>query len=301
MCSEHPEQEAMWQCDSCQKIFCNRCVTIRHYGRERLETCGLCGGRCQLFGQAKVRDEKKKSFFSKLPGAFIYPFKGEGKVMLLIGVIFYEILRILSLAPFVGGIIGFIGLGYFAAYMLKILTASITGKEWMPELPDLTELYNEIISPYLSVILVTFVSFAPAVLFLVLSLVTYPANGRERVSLKSRLQQISEFKNISCKDDKVKKVRSGIKPGSRIAKYSKKYAASGISARKTIEKKKEQLSRSRFYYGLTLFFLIGGLLYYPMALTAVGMESFQFYLLGQLVSRVLRFLLRLSRVIHHGC
>ncbi len=119
-------------------------------------------------------------FHASLPGAFAYPFKRNGIILLLIGSILFVVLEFLSSvsSPSVGGrirvtrfsiLITVITVGYLYAFMQKVIVHSAQGEDGMPDFPELGEWWSDILQPFLFLLGVSLVSFGPGLLVLIFS------------------------------------------------------------------------------------------------------------------------------------
>jgi hypothetical protein len=77
-CKYHPRTPGRFFCSHCQLFFCEICVTTR--GHQKF--CRTCGTECVPVQVQIQRPAGPKSFYARLPGAFIYPFRGSGLLML---------------------------------------------------------------------------------------------------------------------------------------------------------------------------------------------------------------------------
>jgi hypothetical protein len=101
------------------------------------------------------------SFFQQLTGIFTYPITGNGKFLLIGGAIMFVIADFMSIVPFVGLIVGLIVFGYMCAYMMKIVASSAQGKCEVPDWPDFSDYWDDIISPAFEVGGTALICFAP--------------------------------------------------------------------------------------------------------------------------------------------
>ena len=109
---------------------------------------------------------EQPSFYQSLPGAFAYPFKRNGIILLILGAVVFLVLEFLS---GFSRIIFVFTTGYLFAYMQKIIAHSAQGEDELPEFPEFGEWWSDIILPFLLFAGTFVVSFAPAiVVFLVL-------------------------------------------------------------------------------------------------------------------------------------
>ncbi len=90
-----------------------------------------------------------------LPGAFAYPFKGNGIILLAGGAVFFLVLGFL---PFIGLLIG----GYLFSYAKRIVASSAEGEAGPPDWPDFTNWVDDILIPYGHLLALVVLSFGPA-------------------------------------------------------------------------------------------------------------------------------------------
>jgi hypothetical protein len=103
---------------------------------------------------------EQPSFYRLLPGAFGYPFKSKGIILLVIGAIVFLVLEFLSSWSW---IISIITTGYLFAYMQKIISHTAQGEDELPDFPEFGEWWSDIILPFLLFAGTFVVSFAPAI------------------------------------------------------------------------------------------------------------------------------------------
>lgn len=101
-------------------------------------------------------------FLKSIPQSFVYPFRGQGKIILVISLVlsimwgFTQWATPLMLA---GWLAGLMLLGYLMAYNVKVLKATSEGKEEMPDFPEFLEIKQNILDPagrYFFVLLICF-------------------------------------------------------------------------------------------------------------------------------------------------
>ena len=120
------------------------------------------------------------SFYRLLPGAFGYPFNKSGVIVLVVGAILFAVLDFLInvTTPSVSGriritrfsiIISVISIGYLYAIMQKIIVHSAQGDDELPDFPELSEWWSDILLPFLFLLGVTLVSFGPGFALLIFS------------------------------------------------------------------------------------------------------------------------------------
>ncbi len=79
-CKSHPKTPARFLCSRCRKYFCDLCVTSRAAGKY----CRACGEALTPLRVKSLQPAAERGFYARLPGAFIYPFKGFGLVILFL-------------------------------------------------------------------------------------------------------------------------------------------------------------------------------------------------------------------------
>lgn len=172
-CSNHPGVAGSWRCVSCHTVFCGDCVKVREVRGTTFEICKGCGDRCQDIRVEEADEQRKGSFFERLPSAFTYPFQGSGVGLLIVGFIFFGFLKLLSFSMF-GKAAGLIGAGYFTAWLFKIASESAMGKEEVSGWPDFTNLQSDIIEPLFWMFLTSAVSFGPGIVCVLLAIFAHP-------------------------------------------------------------------------------------------------------------------------------
>jgi len=154
-CKAHQKSLPRWHCPRCQKFFCDLCVTVRpsHTGPAH-HLCRACGVECQPVQTQQEVDAGERGFFARLPGAFIYPLKGLGVLIL----IFITIVFVGS--SMMRGMFSFIfqamATGYLFLFMQNIIHCSAAGDEDMPSLPDFSGLLSAFLT-FIGTIAICFV------------------------------------------------------------------------------------------------------------------------------------------------
>ena len=107
----------------------------------------------------------KEAFGVKLAGAFVYPFKGSGIVLLIVATGCLTVLAFLSQkAPLIWIIKLFFG-WYLCAYYISVVGSSAAGEEELPDWPDFTNLWDDIFRPVLLVGGAMLVSLGPMIIY----------------------------------------------------------------------------------------------------------------------------------------
>jgi hypothetical protein len=113
----------------------------------------------------KGEEFNRKSFFELLTGTFSFPFKGNGRILLIIGTIFFGIVNFFlryNIIPFIGTIAGsFVG-GYLCAYLMKIINHSADGEEELPDFPDFIDWWDSVLTPFILIFSTIIFCFIPA-------------------------------------------------------------------------------------------------------------------------------------------
>jgi hypothetical protein len=123
---------------------------------------------------------EEPSFYRLLPGAFGYPFNKSGVIVLVIGAILFAFLDFLInvSTPSISGriritrfsiLISVISIGYLYAIMQRIIVHSAQGDDELPDFPELSEWWSDILLPFLFLLGVTLVSFGPGFALLIFS------------------------------------------------------------------------------------------------------------------------------------
>lgn len=91
-----------------------------------------------------------------------FPVRDAGWVMILLGAGFSLLLDLASSLPLIGFVAALFAAGYFSAFYLSIISATMVGDDRMPDWPSPTAFLDDIVMPLLRVLGLTIFSFAPA-------------------------------------------------------------------------------------------------------------------------------------------
>jgi hypothetical protein len=106
-----------------------------------------------------------ENFWRALPGALKYPFAGNGTAILIGGVIVFSVAQVLMMFLFIVGILFSIFIiGYVFGYLLTIIQDSAMGKSEPPDWPEMRNMDDAALMPFLEALLLGVVCFLPAVL-----------------------------------------------------------------------------------------------------------------------------------------
>lgn len=168
-CARHPGVLAGFVCTRCGRKSCKDCTKQQKAGMSIIHFCPACNGRCKTVGEASRESsamaERSQSFGAAIAGAFKYPFKGNGLILLITGTIFYSIVDwilgaafgLLTLVVFV------LVYGYLLAYLQKIVVTSAAGESDPPEWPDVSDIGSDVVQPFFQFLVTWLVSFGPAI------------------------------------------------------------------------------------------------------------------------------------------
>jgi hypothetical protein len=171
-CKFHPKTLGRYLCNTCNHYFCELCVASRSVGAEQHKFCRQCGAELEAV-KVKVTYVAPKSFFSQLPGAFVYPVKGFGPLVLILSAILLMGLSFFMPGEFRYGYIpvrgswtlalGLLYMGYLFAFMQSIIHSTAIGEDEMAGLPSLASFWEDILLPGLQFLGLTLISFGPAI------------------------------------------------------------------------------------------------------------------------------------------
>lgn len=113
-----------------------------------------------------------KSFYGELPGAFLFPFRGSGLLVLIVATIVFALLDWLSYGTRYGFIpraygwrlyIQVFAVGYLFMYMQSIIHVTAVGDQEMPTLPSVSNFWEDVLLPCLQLLGLTLICFSPAI------------------------------------------------------------------------------------------------------------------------------------------
>jgi hypothetical protein len=171
-CKVHPRNPARFSCPHCGNYFCELCVSSRREQGRMAKFCRVCSVECTpVTLVATPEEERSLSFGHGVRGAFAYPLKGDGVILLIAGGVFFLLIdAALFLARFapVYGFVALIiltvfGTGYMVSYLRRIVTASAAGDNRMPDWPEITEFGSDVLSPFFQLLGTVAFCFAPAI------------------------------------------------------------------------------------------------------------------------------------------
>jgi hypothetical protein len=140
VCKSHPKTPARFYCPQCHKAFCELCVTSRFVSGVPQKFCRHCGVPCSPLQVQMQRAAGSKGFFARLPGVFIYPFKGSGLLVLIVATLVFAGLDAMS--GFFSLILTAMAIGYLFSYMQNIIHSTASEENEMPDLPGMDGLFG---------------------------------------------------------------------------------------------------------------------------------------------------------------
>jgi len=163
LCKNHPKAKGRHHCPQCQETFCDFCVD-RKSPRGRLEIfCRNCGSACDRVATAETETDQPR-LGAQLAGAFAYPFRGDGPILLASGTVFFFVIDLVARHAAVFGLLLMLAAaGYLISYYRRILLASAAGEDRLPDWPDFTD-FGDLASPVLQFTGTVVFSFGPAIL-----------------------------------------------------------------------------------------------------------------------------------------
>jgi hypothetical protein len=164
-CANHPASRAHVRCPACNKPLCGVCITTKLVRNVEIWNCAACGRECLPLPAEPGEGGEGRSFFAQLPGAFGYPFRGSGWLMLILGPIFFGIMSLASRAPLIGLAVTIVSAGYLSAMMLKIIRSSATGEQELPGWPEFSCWWEDILRPFFLVLGTILFCMLPAIVW----------------------------------------------------------------------------------------------------------------------------------------
>jgi len=171
-CKFHPHNPSRHFCPKCQGNFCELCVNPRSVGSTNKYFCRKCAAECLSVTRAtSLADAEDVPFFRQIFGAFKFPLKGDGMILIGLGTVFFLLLdgaRYIAKFGLMYGwaAVGFLtvlGTGYLMAYLRRILNTTAQGEEEMPDWPEIEDYSSDIVSPFRQFLATVLFSFAPMV------------------------------------------------------------------------------------------------------------------------------------------
>jgi len=169
-CKFHPKSPAAWHCETCQMDYCDLCINIRRVGDSSRHLCRKCDNDCAPVKISYATSQVVENFYSLLPGAFSYPFKGSGSVLIVAGGVFFTGLTVfMSMAryAFLFGLVAILMcslffVGYLFTYAKSVISETAQGANEPPDWPDFTDWGDSVLLPAFQAFCLVVAAFGPA-------------------------------------------------------------------------------------------------------------------------------------------
>ena len=169
-CRFHPKMPAKFGCDHCEQFFCEACVATRNVSGVPRKFCRQCGSECVPV-QAQFAPEIEKGFWARFPGAFLYPLRGVGVIIVIVGIVLVAFLKLGEAAIeyrtirmiIFGIILEIFAGGYLFTFLQAIIHSTEAGDRELPDLPGISNFLDDVIVPFGRLLTLSLVCFGPAV------------------------------------------------------------------------------------------------------------------------------------------
>jgi len=138
-CKFHPKSPARFLCNKCNRTFCDLCVTSRNVGPKVVKTCRSCGVECV---PVQFRAAAQKSFYASLTGAFGYPLKGAGIIIVICAAVAFAALKIVSGRSLFGIVTKISIFGAIFLFMQNIIHTTTSDEEEDIGFPDFSDTFG---------------------------------------------------------------------------------------------------------------------------------------------------------------
>lgn len=159
-CADHPQSMALWRCGACQKNFCQQCIREDQFSDAVARLCPQCAGQCEPITLVE-QEAPAEPFALQLADAFVYPFRGWGKFVIIAGAIFVWLLMLVrfvllsdvSMGMWVfgmwilQGVVYVLAWGYVSAYGVKIIGETGKGEADPPDGPEIKAWRDDLLQP----------------------------------------------------------------------------------------------------------------------------------------------------------
>ncbi|HEV2207481.1 MAG TPA: FHA domain-containing protein [Verrucomicrobiae bacterium] len=139
----------------------------------------LSGGRPPGRAWTAPPAQPERSFMARVGGAFLYPLKKDGALVLLTGTIFLSMIKAGAFFARFGAVKGIglgsaicmaflllmtgFGAGYLTSYLRRVVTGTAMGEQMAPDWPDLSDFAADILAPLFQLAATMLVSLVPAI------------------------------------------------------------------------------------------------------------------------------------------
>jgi hypothetical protein len=174
VCRNHYQNLARYRCAKCSRPLCDLCVNTRGTAGGGLKFCKVCGTECERLEISMA--QPVANFFDSVRDAFKYPFIGDGLILLIGGTFFFGFLDAANYISRNGMVFAMrgtmmraviitfvLGTGYMFSFLKNVIYTSALGDRHMPDWPEISEWQSDIVSPMFQFVMVTLLSFGPAI------------------------------------------------------------------------------------------------------------------------------------------
>src|SRR5258706_2913308 len=174
VCRNHYQNLARYRCANCSRRLCDLCVTTRGTAGGGFKFCKVCGTECERLELPIA--QPAVNFSHSVREAFKYPFIGDGLVLLIGGTFFFGFLDAANYISRNGMVFAMrgtmmraviitfvLGTGYMFSFLKNVIYTSALGDRHMPDWPEISEWQSDIVSPMFQFVMVTLLSFGPAI------------------------------------------------------------------------------------------------------------------------------------------
>ncbi len=145
VCKFHPKSPARYLCNKCNRSFCEFCVTSRVVAGATKKVCRTCGIDLVPLHVELVRPTQR-GFFASLPGAFIYPFRGFGVLILLFAAAAFGAIDYLKAIGLLWGPYGWVirigAYGFLFLFLQNIVYTTTSDESEPVSFPDMDGLFG---------------------------------------------------------------------------------------------------------------------------------------------------------------
>ncbi len=137
-CKYHPTSPARFLCEKCNRTFCEMCIQLSEAGGATVRTCRACGTEVVPFQYSQA---PSKGFYAKLPGAFLYPFKGAGAIILVCATVAFAAMGFLS-RGLTGLVITVALYGFIFLFMQNIILTTTSDEKLDLCFPEMSNVFS---------------------------------------------------------------------------------------------------------------------------------------------------------------
>jgi hypothetical protein len=137
-CKYHPTSPARFLCHKCNRTYCEMCIQLSEASGASVRTCRGCGLELSPF---QFTQAPSKGFYAKLPGAFVYPFKGAGLIILFCATVAFAAMGFLS-RGLTGLVITVALYGFIFLFMQNIILTTTSDEKLDLCFPEMSNVFS---------------------------------------------------------------------------------------------------------------------------------------------------------------